>query len=107
MPARASRSRQEAVSRLLELDDESARLAMLLDRHAALDGVVAGVPDAAGTDVAFVGVPDGDDDQTVLLHQARAVTNAPTGLVVPAGRRLAGRVPAPPPPHWGRGDGRV
>jgi signal transduction histidine kinase len=102
MPARASQSRQDALGRLLELDDESARLAMLLDRHAALDGVVAGVPEAAGADVAFVGVPDGDDDQIVLLHQARAITDALTGLVVPTGWGLAGRVFASQSPHWVR-----
>src|SRR5215470_1934616 len=91
MPARGAEIRQDASERLLHLDDESARLAMLLDRRAALDGMVATVPEAAGTDVAFVGVPDGDD-RIVLLHKARAATRALDGLVVPAGWGLAGRV---------------
>src|SRR6266699_6230301 len=71
---------------------------MLLDRHAALDGVVATVPEAAGSDLAFVGVPDGDD-RIVLLHQARAVTQALDGMVVPAGWGLAGRVIDSRRPH--------
>src|SRR5215467_11934192 len=101
MPARGAESRQEAWDRLLHLDDDSARLAMLLDRHAALDGMVAAVPEAAGTDVAFVGVPDGDD-RIVLLHKARAATSALDRLVVPAGWGLAGRVIQSRQPHWVR-----
>src|SRR6266700_314042 len=99
MPARGSESRQDAWARLLQLDDDAARLAMLLDRQAALDGVVATVPAATGADVAFVGVPDGKD-QIVLLHQARAITQALDGLVVPAGWGLAGRVMDSHRPHW-------
>src|SRR5262245_18756211 len=98
MAARGWESRQEAWDRLLHLDDDSARLAMLLDRRAALDGVVAAVPEAAGTDVAFVGVPDGHE-RIVLLHQARAATRALDRLVVPAGWGLAGRVFASRQPH--------
>jgi len=101
MPARGSGSRQDACDRLLHLDDDSAHLTMLLDRRAALDGMVAAVPEAAGTDVAFVGVPDGDD-RIVLLHRAGAVTHALDGLVVPAGWGLAGRVIASRRPHWVR-----
>ncbi|HXM56551.1 MAG TPA: GAF domain-containing protein [Candidatus Dormibacteraeota bacterium] len=101
MPARGAESRQEAWDRLLHLDDDSARLAMLLDRHAVLDGMVAAVPESAGTDVAFVGVPDGDD-RIVLLHKARAATSALDRLVVPAGWGLAGRVMDSRRPHWVR-----
>src|SRR5262245_2551890 len=98
MPARGSESRQDTWDRLLQLDDESAHLAMLLDRHAALDGMVATVPEAAGTDVAFVGVPDGDG-HIVLRHKARAATQALDRLVVPAGWGLAGRVIDSHRPH--------
>jgi signal transduction histidine kinase len=101
MPARGAESRQEAWDRLLHLDDDSARLAMLLDRHAALDGMVAAVPEAAGIDVAFVGVPDGDD-RIVLLHKAQAAASALDRLVVPAGWGLAGRVMDSHRPHWVR-----
>jgi LuxR family transcriptional regulator, regulator of acetate metabolism len=98
MCARGAERPQDAWNRLLDLDDDSARLAMLLDRHAALDGMVAAVPEAAGTDVAFVGVPDGDD-RIVLLHKAGAATSALDGLVVPAGWGLAGRVIDSRRPH--------
>jgi len=101
MSGRGWERREEAWDRLLRLDDESARLVMLLDRHAALDGMVASVPEAAGTDVAFVGVPDGDD-QVVLLHKARAATRALDRLVVPAGWGIAGRVMGSGRPHWVR-----
>ena len=100
MSARGAESRREAWDRLLHLDDDSARLAMLLDRHAALDGMVAAVPESAGTDVAFVGVPDGDD-RIVLLHKAGAATSALDRLVVPAGgcaRGLARRLRRAPLP---------
>jgi signal transduction histidine kinase len=98
MPARGAESREDAWDRLLRLDDDSARLALLLDRHAALDGMVATVPEATGTDLAFVGVPDGDE-QIVLLHKARAATSALDRLVVPSGWGLAGRVIASRRPH--------
>src|SRR5215471_16647094 len=101
MPARGAESRQDEWDRLLQLDDDSARLALLLDRNAALDGMVAAVPEAAGTDVAFVGVPDGDE-QIVLLHKARAAASALDRLVVPAGWGLAGRVMDSHRPHWVR-----
>jgi signal transduction histidine kinase len=101
MPARGAESREEALDRLVQLDDESARLAMLLDRHAALDGLVAAVPEATGTDVGFVGVPDGED-RIVLLHRAGAATPALDRLVVPAGWGLAGRVIDSRRPHWVR-----
>src|SRR5215470_3568833 len=101
MPARGAEIRQDASERLLHLDDESARLAMLLDRRAALDGMVAAVPESAGTDVAFVGVPDGDD-RIVLLHKAQAAASALDRLVVPAGWGLAGRVMDSHRPHWVR-----
>lgn len=101
MPARGAESRQDALDRLLRLDDDSARLAMLLDRHAALDGLVAAVPEATGTDIGFVGVPDGED-RIVLLHRAGAATPALDRLVVPAGWGLAGRVVDSREPHWVR-----
>ena len=101
MPARGAEIREEALDRLLRLDDDSARLAMLLDRHAALDGLVAAVPQATGTDVGFVGVPDGED-RIVLLHRAGAATPALNHLVVPAGWGLAGRVMDSRRPHWVR-----
>src|SRR5215472_8819232 len=101
MSARGAESRREAWERLLHLDDDGARLAMLLDRHAALDGMVAAVPEAAGTDVAFVGVPDGTD-RIVLLHKAGAATSALDRLVVPAGWGIAGRVIDSRRPHWVR-----
>ncbi|HYW26884.1 MAG TPA: GAF domain-containing protein [Terriglobales bacterium] len=101
MPARGAEIREEALDRLLRLDDDSARLAMLLDRHAALDGLVAAVPQATGTDVGFVGVPDGED-RIVLLHRAGAATPALDRLVVPAGWGLAGRVMDSRRPHWVR-----
>jgi len=75
---------------------------MLLDRHAAFDGVVATVPDATdatGADVAFVGVPEGDE-RIVLLHGAGALTHELDGMVVPAGWGLAGRVTGSRVPHW-------
>jgi hypothetical protein len=41
--------------------------------------MVAAVPVSAGTDVAFLGVPDGDD-RIVLLHKARRdVGTGPAG----------------------------
>lgn len=98
MSPHGAESRQESWDRLRDLDEDSARLAMLLDRHAALDGMVAAVPAAAGTDVAFVGVPDGDD-RIVLLHKAGAATSALDRLVVPAGWGLAGRVLDSRRPH--------
>jgi len=101
MSARGAERRLEAWDRLLHLDDESARLAMLLDRHAALDGLVATVPESAGTDVAFVGVPDGRD-QIVLLHKAHAAASALDRLVVPSRSGLAALVLDSHRPHWVR-----
>src|SRR5215469_18725166 len=101
MAGRGPVSGQEAWDRLLQLDDDSAHLAMLLDRNAALDGMVATVPEAAGTDVAFVGVPDGDE-RIVLLHKAQAAASALDRLIVPAGWGLAGRVMDSHQPHWVR-----
>jgi signal transduction histidine kinase len=98
MPARASGSQEDAWRLLLELDDEYARLVMLLDRQAAFDTAVATVPETTGADVAFVGVPH--EQGIVLRHQARAVTNALDGLVVPAGWGLGGKVMSSRRPHW-------
>jgi LuxR family transcriptional regulator, regulator of acetate metabolism len=86
-------------SPLLEVDAEYARLAMLLDSHAAFATAVATVPEAVGSDVAFIGVPD-DDEHIVLRHGARAYTGALDGLLVPAGWGLAGAVLRSLGPRW-------
>ena len=82
-----------------ELDDEYSRLVMLLDRQAAFHAVAATVPESTGAEMAFIGVPDGDD-KIVLAHSVRAVTQALDHVVIPAGWGLGGKVLATRRPHW-------
>jgi signal transduction histidine kinase len=84
---------------LLTLDEEYGAILALLDRSAAVERMVAGVPHFAGVDVAWVGEPNGDDE-IVLGRGVNTVTNAVEGLVVPIGVGLGGRVLAARRPLW-------
>jgi LuxR family transcriptional regulator, regulator of acetate metabolism len=92
-------SAQEASKLAFELDDEYSRLVMLLDRQAAFQAVAATVPETTGAEMAFIGVPDGDD-KIVLAHSVRAVTRALDRVAIPAGWGLGGKVLATHRPHW-------
>jgi signal transduction histidine kinase len=84
---------------LLSLDEEYARILALLDRPTAIRRIMAGVPELAGVDVAWVGEPDGKD-RMVLRHTVNTETGAIEGLVVSVGTGLGGKVLAARRPMW-------
>src|SRR6266487_1288111 len=84
---------------LLGLDEEYANILALLDRAAALQRIMAKVPELTGVDVAWVGEPEGRD-QIVLQHTVNVVTDGVGGLVVPVGVGLGGRVLVERRPLW-------
>jgi signal transduction histidine kinase len=84
---------------LLSLDEEYGAILALLDRAAAVERIVAGVPELAGVDVAWVGEPGGEDE-IVLGHSVNTATNVVEGLIVPVGAGLGGRVMAARRPLW-------
>jgi signal transduction histidine kinase len=90
---------EEASRLVFELDDEYSRLLVLLDRQAAFDAIAATIPETTGAEMAFIGVPDGDD-RIVLAHSVRAVTRALDRVVIPAGWGLGGKVLATHRPQW-------
>jgi signal transduction histidine kinase len=86
---------------LLGLDKEYASILALLDRAAAMQRIVARVPQLTGVDVAWVGEPDGAD-RLVLQHTVNIVTDGVDGLIVPVGTGLGGQVAAQRRPLWVR-----
>lgn len=84
---------------LLELDDDYARVLSLLDRRTAFRAILAGLPEATGIDVAFLGEVDGDGN-VILGHAVHTRTDAVNGIVVPPGVGLGGRVLASGRPQW-------
>ncbi len=84
---------------LLSLDEEYAQILALLDRSAAIQRIMAGVPELACVDLAWVGEPDGAD-RIVLRHTVNAETDGIDGLVVPVGAGLGGKVLVARRPMW-------
>jgi signal transduction histidine kinase len=81
------------------LDEEYAQILALLDRPAAIQRIMAGVPKLAGVDVAWVGEPDGED-KIVLKYAVNTETDLVDGLVVPVGAGLGGKVLVARRPMW-------
>ena len=84
---------------LLALDEEYTNLLGLLDREAVTGQLMARVPELTGVDVAWIGEAD-SEGRNVLGHAVNAMTNAVTGLVVPNGCGLGGRVMLARHPLW-------
>jgi signal transduction histidine kinase len=84
---------------LLGLDEEYGTILALLDRSAAVERIVAGVPELAGVELAWVGEPDGED-QIVLGNSVNTRTDVVEGLVVPRGAGVGGTVLATRRPFW-------
>lgn len=84
---------------LLALDEEYTNLLGLLDREAVTSRLMARVPELTGVHTAWIGEPDGTD-RNVLGHPVNTVTDAVTGLVVPHGSGLGGRVMLARRPLW-------
>jgi signal transduction histidine kinase len=84
---------------LLALDEEYGAILALLDRSAAIQRLVVGVPELSGVDMAWVGEPDGED-RIVLGHSVNTATDVVEGLVVPAGAGLGGKVLTLRRPLW-------
>jgi signal transduction histidine kinase len=99
MPDVGHPTRTTQLPDMVGLDEEYANILALLDGAAAVRRIVTNVPHLAGVDVAWVGEPDGQD-QLVLQHTVNIVTDGVTGLVVPVGLGLGGRVLAMRRPLW-------
>ena len=99
MARRRGGSEWASADALLELDDDYARVLSLLDRTTAFRAILAGLPDTAGIDVAFIGEVDAHGN-VVLGHAVHTRTDAVKGIVVPPGVGLGGRVLATGRPHW-------
>jgi signal transduction histidine kinase len=83
---------------LLELDEEFARVLLLLDAPAAIQRLVLHVPELTGVETAFIGELDGGDQ--MVLHHPVNLSNMVEGLNAPIGASLGGRVFAARRPLW-------
>lgn len=83
---------------LLELDEEYARVLLLLDAPAAIQRLVLHVPELTGVETAFIGELDGGDQ--MVLHHPVNLSNMVEGLNAPIGASLGGRVFAARRPLW-------
>jgi len=92
---------QPVPDELLALDDEYARVLALLDRSAATQRIMNTVPQLTGVEIAWVGEPAGGD-RIVLGHPVNVTTDVVTGLVVPVGAGLGGKVAVARRPLWVR-----
>jgi len=98
---RRGTSGQPVPDELLALDDEYARVLALLDRSAATQRIMNTVPQLTGVEIAWVGEPAGGD-RIVLGHPVNVTTGVVTGLVVPVGAGLGGKVAVARRPLWVR-----
>jgi signal transduction histidine kinase len=76
---------------LLGLDEEYAKILALLDRSAATQRIMLTLPEAAGVELGWVGELH-DNNRVVLQHTVNVRTDAVSGLVVPEGVGLGGKV---------------
>ncbi len=84
---------------LLGLDEEYAKVLALLDRSAATQRIMLTLPEAAGVEMGWVGELHGSD-RVVLQHSVNVRTDALSGLVVPEGVGLGGKVLLTRRPAW-------
>jgi signal transduction histidine kinase len=84
---------------LLGLDEEYGKVLALLDRSVATQRIMETVPEAAGVELGWVGELTGTD-RVVLQHTVNVRTDAVSGLVVPEGVGLGGKVLLTRRPAW-------
>jgi LuxR family transcriptional regulator, regulator of acetate metabolism len=97
---------QNGQAQPLLLPDNVARLEQayveilgLLDGPTATHLIMLGVPELTGVDLAYLGEPTGSE-AIVLQHPINTVTDRVSGLVVPIGTGLGGKVMATRRPMW-------
>jgi signal transduction histidine kinase len=84
---------------LARLDHDYAEIIALLDGPTATNRIMNLVPELTGVDVAYLGEPAGAD-RIVLQYPINTVTDGVSGLVVPVGTGLGGKVLAARRPMW-------
>src|SRR5258706_4912984 len=97
-PERDRRAR-ELPDVLARLDRDYTEIVALLDGPTATHRIMNLVPELTGVDMAYLGEPAGVD-RIVLQYPINTVTDAVSGLVVPIGTGLGGKVLAPRRPMW-------
>src|SRR5258707_11370952 len=90
-----NRQARELPDVLARLDRDYTEIVALLDGPTATHRIMNLVPELTGVDMAYLGEPGGED-RIVLQYPINTVTDAVSGLVVPIGTGLGGKVPTPP-----------
>ena len=93
------RQARELPDVLARLDRDYTEIVALLDGPTATHRIMNLVPELTGVDMAYLGEPGGVD-RIVLQYPINTVTDAVSGLVVPIGTGLGGKVLAARRPMW-------